>query len=250
MPRGPCYFEAKVRSGQRLGAKGVIVRNTLDSRYKLIDEDADTDMVDGYPDWSNTKWPKEQSDFECGTNKAKNNFGWSAAIDTDDLDFDPPPYNGQYNNVMLTGPAVDGNLCASKGSDMMKNFEKHCPTERCLLTGRNATEDGSKLEACCAWDNHLVMNTDGDDEDAVPQDKEEKIVIPALFVTMENGEELYDLVVDAELNSGGQSVQFVTVVPYARYYPSVHFSSVMVWFLAMFTLWISCYESAKEYRSR
>lgn len=46
------------------------------------------------------------------------------------------------------------------------------------------------------------------------------------------------------------SVQFVNIVPYARWYPSVHYSSLVVWVLSLFTLWIAAYESAKEYRTR
>ena len=170
-----------------------------------------------------------------------------AEIETSKLDFTPAPYYGTNNNMLLTGPAVDGNLCAV-GVD---SFEKSCPSERCLLTGRNATADGSKLEACCAWDLFMRMSTDGDDDgDAIPMEKEEEITIPALFVTMENGEELYDLVVDAENNSGGSSVQFVNVVPYGRWYPTVHYSSIVVWALAIFTLALAAYESAKAYRNR
>ena len=186
------------------GAAGVIVRNTLDSRYGLIDEEANAYYVEGYPDWSNTKWPAEQRDYECGTYKSKDNVGVRAEIDTSKLDFYPPPY-GTNNNLLLTGPAVDGNLCA-QGSDHVESFEKKCPSERCLLTGRNASDDGSKLEACCAWDAWIRMSSDGDnDGDAVPQEKEEKITIPALFVTMENGDELYDIILDASLNSGSGS---------------------------------------------
>jgi len=67
VPRGGCSFESKARSAQRLGASGVLVRNTLDSRYGLlVDDGAADDVVDGAtddgtgttpPDWSNTRWP-------------------------------------------------------------------------------------------------------------------------------------------------------------------------------------------------
>jgi len=253
VPRGHCTFEAKARSAQRLGASGVIVRNTLDSRYSLIDKDADTAGEDfDYPDWGNTVWPREKNDYECGTNKAADNVGMRAEIKTDKLYFYPPPY-GENNDLLLSGPAVDGNLCAKLmvGGEGMDTFETYCPSERCLLTGRNASDDGSKLEACCAWDKWITMSSDGDDDgDAVPQHREEKIKIPALFVTMENGDELYDIIKDAEKNSGGSSVQFVNVVPYARWYPSVHFSSIAVWVLTIITLWFASYKSAEEYRTR
>ncbi|KAL7542989.1 hypothetical protein ACHAXR_012286 [Thalassiosira sp. AJA248-18] len=248
--RGQCTFEAKARSAQRLGASGVIVRNTLDSRYGLLDEDASTSNGSGGPDWKNTEWPVEKRDYECGTNKAAGGVGWRAEIDASLLDFNPAPYDGSHNNLLLTGPAVDGNLCVSK-QPIVDSFEKKCPSERCLLTGKNASNDGSTLEACCAWDAFMRMGADGDDDgDAIPPEEEEDIIIPALFVTIENGEELYDLVIDADQNSGGgESVQFLNIVPYARWYPSVHWSSVLLCVLAVFTLWISAYKSANEYRS-
>jgi len=248
VPRGHCTFEAKARSAQRLGAAGVIIRNTLDSRYRLIDDDAASSIynVNG-PDWNNTKWPVDRRDYECGTHQAANHVGWRAEIDTASLDFSPAPYDGSTNNDLLTGPAVDGSLCAKEPN--LENFLTHCPSERCLLTGRNASDDGSKLEACCAWDLYVRMGSDGDDGDAVPQEEEEDIVIPALFVTMESGDELYDVVVDAEAQQGGESIRFVTIVPYGRWYPSGHYSSIVIWALALFTLWIASYESANEYRS-
>jgi hypothetical protein len=98
------------------------------------------------------------------------------------------------------------------------------------------------------------MGTDGDDGENVAAskrtDEEEDIVIPALFVDMKNGEELYELVVDAGKNSNGDDVQVLTIVPYGRWYPSTHHSSAVVWLLTMFTLWISVFMSAKEYRYR
>ena len=253
VPRGECSFEAKSRSAQRLGAAGVIVRNTLESRYGLVDEE---DLHSKYssikrgsgPAWSQTKWPNEYSDYECGTHSEESGgIGWRAEIDTSKLDFSPPPYDASTNDLLLTGSAVNGNLCAKQED---AKFEKQCPSQRCLLTGRNASDDGSTLEACCAWDNFLRMGTDGDDGDAVPEEEEEDITIPALFVTMEYGDELYDLILDANTNTAGESVQFMNVIPYARWYPSVHYSSIAVWVLTMFALWISAYSSAKEYRYR
>lgn len=264
VPRGRCTFEAKARSAQRLGAAGAVVRNTLESRYRLIDEDASSpssaNSKNG-PDWSNTEWPVDRRDYECGVGQrhAADGIGWRAEIDPSSLNFSPAPYDGSVNDPLLTGPASDGSLCANQPE--LENFAKRCPSERCLLTGRNSTtfatdDDGTpldgvtmKLEACCAWDSYVRMSTDGDvDGDAVPQEEEERVVIPALFVTMESGDELYDVVRDAEAQTG-DAVRFVTIVPYGRWYPSGHYSSIVVWALALFTLWIASYESAKEYRT-
>lgn len=269
IPRGHCSFESKTRSAQRLGAVGVVIRNTLDSYYTLIDEDNVNVITDNeghaLPSWSNTQWPIEKKDYECGTNIAS--IGWRANVDPTLLLFDPPPY-GEFgrNNMILTGPAVDGNLCALSGDAVTAtrsyNFDSQCPSKRCLLTGRNSTikvetsettnDEHYYMEACCAWDVLLQMSSDGDnDGDLIPMYNEEEITIASLFVTMEKGDELYDLIVNADdYNAASDgSVRYINIVPYARWYPVVqHYSMILLWVLAVFTLWVSTYESAKEYR--
>ena len=271
IPRGHCSFESKTRSAQRLGASGVIIRNTLDSYYTLIDEDNVNVITDNeghaLPSWSNTQWPIDKIDYECGTNIANNGIGWRANIDPTLLLFDPPPY-GEFgrNNKLLTGPAVDGNLCALSGDAVPAttsyNFDSQCPSKRCLLTGRNSTmiveteettdDEHYYMEACCAWDVLLRMSSDGDnDGDLIPAYDEEEITITSLFVTIEKGEELYDLIVNADdYNAASDgSVRYINIVPYARWYPVVpRYSMILLWVLAVFTLWVSTYESAKEYR--
>lgn len=263
VPRGQCTFESKVRSAQRLGSVGVIIRNTLESRYEtkvVVDErtGAEEDIL---------VWPQDQHDYECGNHATPNHYGVYSEIDVAALEYYPPIVptatntNGGedlMNTKLLTGPGVDGNVCAEGMITDMSSFEKHCPSLRCLLTGRNTTTpsiDGEtmKVEACCAWDELMPMNTHGDGEDdgdAIPENEEEEITIPSMFVTMENGQELYDLVIDAMLNSegGGESVQFVSVVPYARWYPTGHISTILVMILGVFTVWAATYTSAKEYR--
>lgn len=263
VPRGHCTFEAKARSAQRLGARGIIIYNTLDSRYTLKDTKKGTDQnVDmfGYyephmiPDWGNTVWPRNRLDYECGEVMADGKYhpkkaGIRAEIDLSELDFDPSPYDAEKNDAKLTGTSIDGSLCAAfVGDDTL--FVKRCPSRRCLLTGKNATVDGSKLEACCAWDTPVKMNGDGDDDgDSVPQEKEEKIVIPTLFVTMESGDQLLELVSDAEMGDDSAVAEYISIVPYARWHPSVHFAKFFLWIIASVTLWFACYASSKEYRS-
>ena len=271
IPRGHCSFESKTRSAQRLGASGVVIRNTLDSYYTLIDEDNVNVITDNeghaLPSWSNTQWPIEKYDYECGTNTAINGIGWRANVDPTLLLFDPPPY-GEFgrNNKLLTGPAVDGNLCAMSGDaaavPATTSFDSQCPSKRCVLTGRNSTmkvetsentnDEHYYMEACCAWDVLLRMSSDGDnDGDFIPMYNEEEITIASLFVTMEKGEELYDLIVNADdYNAASDgSVRYINIVPYTRWYPLVpYYSMILLWVLAVFTLWVSTYESAKEYR--
>lgn len=244
VPRGHCTFEAKARSAQRLGAAGVIVRNTLASRYSLIDEDAAPALTGG-PDWGNTRWPVAQRDYECGDGKtAAGGVGWRAEVAADQLAFRPAPYVGAANDALLAGTAADGNLCAANASD----FVAHCPSRRCLLTGHNAS--AGALEACCAWDTFVRMGGDGDDDgDAVPADDEEAIEIPALFVTVEHGEELYEVVMDAARQAGAGLVEFVHVVPYGRWHPMGHIAGVVVWALAVAALWYAARASAREYRA-
>jgi hypothetical protein len=280
VPRGRCSFESKARSAQRLGASGILVRNTLDSRYGLVDETAADDVVDGAatdggtrPDWSNTRWPVGGYDYECGTTRrgtARDGIGWRGEIDPRALNFDPPPYGDGpdgTNDALLSGPGVDGNLCAllvadddgggggggSAATTTTTTFESRCPSMRCLLTGKNGTHNPAHLEACCAWDELQPMGSDGDDDgDAIPPPMEEDITIPALFVTMEKGYELYDLVMEAIAENAVSvgSVRYVAVVPYGRFRPAVHYSAMLLWVVAIFALWISASRSAKEYGER
>ena len=272
VPRGFCTFEAKARSAQRLGATGIILYNTLESRYGLKEKNKGSDSNSNFdsniysqpknvPDWGNTIWPRNRIDYECGTSASGNTgeyhpykAGLRAEISVNRLDFDPAPYDATKNDALLTGTIVDGSLCAEYIGDDT-SFVQRCPSERCLLTGKNATGgggggDGSKLEACCAWDTPVVMNGDGDDDgDSVPQDQEERITIPTLFVTMKYGDELLELVRDAEMNDNSAEAEYISIVPYARYHPNVHYATIFLWLLASVTVWTACYESSKEFRS-
>jgi hypothetical protein len=265
VPRGHCTFEAKARSAQRLGATGIIIYNTLESRYGLIDKNKGSNsnswgeyygQPKNVPAWGNTIWPRNRIDYECGTSASSNKgeyhphkAGIRAEIPVNKLDFDPAPYDSYTNDAKLTGTIVDGSLCAEYIGDDT-TFVQRCPSERCLLTGKNATDDGSKLEACCAWDTPVVMNGDGDDDgDSVPQDQEERIAIPTLFVTMKYGDELLELVRDAEMNDNSAEVEYISIVPYARWHPDVHYAKVFLWIFACVTIWLACYESSKEFRS-
>ncbi|KAK1747676.1 signal peptide peptidase-like protein [Skeletonema marinoi] len=248
VPRGHCTFEAKARSAQRLGAKGIIVYNTLESRYKLIDPNKGTDSnsysySDVYdrpknvPQWDNTIWPRNRIDYECGTSPAGNKgeyhphkAGIRAEISVNELDFDPAPYDANKNDDKLTGTIVDGSLCAEYVGDDT-TFVQRCPSERCLLTGRNATDDGSKLEACCAWDTPVVMNGDGDDDGD------------------SYGDELMELVRSAELNDNSAEMEYISIVPYERWSPDVHYATIFLWIFASVTVWLACYQSSKEFRS-
>ena len=191
VPWGLCSFESKAQSVQRHGSSGVLVCNTLASRYGLVDEGAD--VVDGDtttgPDWSNTRWPINTYNYACGACKARGGFGHRAKVDLSVLDFDPPPTAAGPmgpNDGLLSGPAADGNLCALEADG---GFKSRSPSRKCLLTGRNGTSDAGRLKVCCGWEKLQIMGSNGDNNgDAIPTGNKEAIIIPALFVSMERGE--------------------------------------------------------------
>jgi len=187
VPRGHCTFEAKARSAQRLGATGIIIYNTLESRYGLIDKNKGSNsnswgeyygQPKNVPAWGNTIWPRNRIDYECGTSASSN--------------------KGEYH------PHKAG-------------IRAEIPVD--------------------------------DDGDSVPQDQEERIAIPTLFVTMKYGDELLELVKDAEMNDNSAEVEYISIVPYARWHPDVHYAKVFLWIFACVTIWLACYESSKEFRS-
>eukprot|EP00956_Cyclotella_meneghiniana_P024267 scaffold48541_cov63-Cyclotella_meneghiniana.AAC.2 len=254
VPRGSCSFEAKTRSAQRLGAAGILIYNTLHSRYSSIDQDKEYTNSPN-PDYGNIEWPSNLIDYECGDNQALNNMGLRFQVPSSRIYWNPPPYN-EINDNSMTGWVDDGNLCAvdyvNRLGGTLDDYREKCPSERCLLTGQNVSDDGSIMEACCAWDIPIAMGSDGEEDgDAVPDIEEEEIVIHAYFITMEDAQKL-STVVDDSLDSanleGMGNINYISAVPYAKWYPDFHFSTVMLWTLAVFTVWISCYKSASEYR--
>ena len=229
-----------------------MIYNTLHSRYTSIDPEKEY-VNNPKPDWGNIEWPKDRVDYECGTSSALNGMGMRFEVPTSKLFWNPPPINEASDNV-LTGWVDDGNLCAihyQENGGTMDEFEKYCPSQRCFMTGRNVSEDGSMMEACCAWDLPLFMGDDDDDKSTTTS-KEEDIHIPAYFITMSDAEKLNTVLLDSldssNLESQG-SINYISVVPYAKWYPNFHYSTLVLWVMAVFTVWISCYMSASEYRT-
>jgi len=126
VPRGNCTFEYKTLRAQRLGATGVLIYNTLESRY----------------DWNETsqrvRYPFPRYDYEC------DNGG--VALVNESL-IDPPAYDSELHDPLfqLNSPT---NVChlPRGGSD--------CASRRCLVVN----ETGA---ACCAWDLPVQMSGDG-----------------------------------------------------------------------------------------
>ncbi len=163
VPRGRCSFESKARSAQHLGALGVVVRNTLDSRYGPPPSADGGGGVD-----AEATWPAAARDYECGNRLAAGGFGFRAKVDPAVLDLNPPPYGDGgpdgANDGLLARTGAGGNLCAlgaiGGNGAPAATFESRCPGGRCLLTGRNGTSDRGRLKACCAWDLLLDMGDD------------------------------------------------------------------------------------------
>lgn len=150
IPRGECNFERKALNAQELGADGIIIYNTLESRYGDMGEVSYINGVyidDDHVNDSNSDSTGGNGRIaDEGTNDNVNNGGnnqvntdngnstndvnlqnvvWptrhvdfecengSAWIPKEFLSFTNPfPYNATSNNPLLTGSGEDGNLCA------------------------------------------------------------------------------------------------------------------------------------------
>ena len=190
-------------------------------------------------------WPQPRQDYECANGQA--------FIPRNLLSFDPLPYDADHNDPLLSGTAEEGNLCAiygtpdgsgggGGGGDQPSSFESRCASQRCLLTGITVGEGGKRnrtlMEACCAWDLHREMGSDG----TLGHTEETTVVIPAVFVTMADG---YDLHESLEPD---QEERVVSALGYRRWYPYPNASTFLLWMLGVFVTWLASYLSAWEYR--
>jgi len=210
VPRGSCTFQSKTASAQRLGYSGVIIYDNLASKYSM---NVTSDFIN-----NKIIYPAKYQEYDC--NKS------SALIPMSALSFDPPPYNHRTNDPILSGPASSGNLCAAGNSD----FEKMCPSLKCLLTGRVVDEE-NKMEACCAWDFHIWLYND-------PTQDKLQIQIPAFHITMSEADMLLDAI----------SIDALTITMYERWAPKYNLSAILIWLLGVFVAALSSYMSASEYR--
>mmetsp|Transcript_19545 Transcript_19545/g.32453 ORF Transcript_19545/g.32453 Transcript_19545/m.32453 type:complete len:725 (+) Transcript_19545:325-2499(+) len=157
VPRGECTFETKAMNAQRLGAVGVIVRGSLDSRYSVNKTT------------SETIYPTEFNDFDCAKGSASIPASAIAMLPDGKYDF-------QKDDPVLSGTSAS-NLCLANSADSLIN----CDSKACLLTG-NKTESGD-LQACCAWDLHIWLYND-------PTFSADDVTIPAVYISLEQSERL------------------------------------------------------------
>jgi hypothetical protein len=156
VPRGECTFETKAMNAQRLGAAGVIVRGSLDSRYAVNKTTQET------------IFPSEFNDYDCAKG--------SASIPASAVAMPSGAYDWQQNDAVLSGTSAS-NLCLANSDDKLEN----CPSKACLLTGNKTGAAGESLQACCAWDLHIWLYND-------PTFKAEDVTIPAVYISLEQSD--------------------------------------------------------------
>lgn len=212
VPRGDCTFETKTFHAQQLGAQGVIVYGTLASRYTLNE----TNQTDYKYTEADVVFPKEYFDYDCNLGQA-----W---IRNEAVSMEPLPYNAGHNDPLLQGNTSQ-NLCIRNSLDHLQN----CPSAACLLTGNKTDES---REACCAWDFHMRLDADA-------TFNETNVSIPAVYLTMQQGQQLLrDL----------KEYSHVELVLSQRWRPTYNSSTYLIWALGVAVAAIASYMSAGDYR--
>jgi signal peptide peptidase-like protein 2B len=210
VPRGNCSFEDKALSAQRLGASGILIYNTLQSRYG----------------WNDTTqrviYPETQDDYECANGRDSN-------ISALSLQLDPPSYNATFHNPLLTLSSPT-NLCQLAPSS------SSCASQRCLVTGPATDGDNNDtgvFTTCCAWD---ISETMGADDTSSTN---ESVHIVATFLTMRQGDTLLS---NLSLING----TMITIQP--RPFPKWNASLFFLLLLGTFAVSLAAWNSAHEYR--
>ena len=241
VPRGECTYMRKTLAAQALGAKGVIVRNTLESRYTV---NKTAHQGERYPSYNfkDILWPLDKHDYDCS-------FG-QASIPDIDLSFDPLPYNSRQNDPLLSGD-TDQNLCILYSDDNLRN----CPSKRCLITHddddptsnststtQSRSDSGTTmLQACCAWDLYLEPGAD------YVLWQNYTVTIPTVFVTMKEGDRLLSLLGAFGTVDDSSSSNSVSVSVYARWESTYNISALLIWMLGVAVCSLAAYVSASDY---
>lgn len=179
IPRGKCSFEKKIFLAQDLGAKHVVIYDTLASRYH----------------GSNSA---SEIEYDC------NNGG--ALIPESELYITSKTNGWEYdtrNDDLLSGTKQEGNLCAiyndldAESPDDL--FENKCESKKCVTTAlreertTNATTI-SMIEACCAWD---LFHQMGEDKQV-----NYEVQISSSFVNIAEGEKLLEALIENQFLEG------------------------------------------------
>ena len=223
VPRGGCTYEYKTWIAQSVyAAKGIIIYNTLSSRYSFNETNG------------NTLWPQEYYDYDCDKGRAD--------IPSNELHFfsnsdeakevggaGTGPYDSETNDRLLTGDTVD-NLCKIHDASDLRN----CQSKRCLVAyGDNATSPAKDVTTvCCAWDIHLNPYPDAN------LDQNVTIEIPTLFATMEQWGVISGVL---------ETFPSVYISAYSRWRPTFNFSAVLIVLLGVMVAAFAAYRTANDY---
>jgi hypothetical protein len=222
VPRGGCTYEHKTWIAQSLyKAAGVIVYNTLASRYTFNETDS-TAII----------FPVEYHDYDCNNAKAEipsNELNFFSNKD-DGTSTSTSPYDWKTNDPLLAGDTVD-NLCKIHDENALRN----CPSKRCLIATNKSSNDDTTT-VCCAWD--VLLNPYPDDT----IDKNVTITIPTIFATMEQG----DIILKAMAKAQGDGS--VTVSVHSRWRPGYNLSAVLIVFFGVFVAGFAAFRSADDYQ--
>ncbi|KAL7490243.1 hypothetical protein ACHAW6_016013 [Cyclotella cf. meneghiniana] len=221
VPRGECSFQRKALNAQKLGASAIIVYGTLSSRYSWNATEADAGGA-------GMIWPEDKYDYDCSHGSAL-----IPASEYAILDF-YRGYNAQ-NDGFLSGTS-NQNLCVKHSQN--DAFLDSCASNKCLVTGENVTtEHGLTYKACCAWDLHVWLFGDSS------MVEEQTVVIPAVYITMEEADILLDV-----MRGASDRGDPLTLSVFQRYVPKYNFSAVLIWAFGVFVAWVASYTSSGEYR--
>lgn len=221
IPKGGCTYKRKVYHAQLLGAQHAIIHATLASEYDS--------PVQNPLSVYDTIYPVRYVDYECGNGRSY--------IPETELKFNFYPYD-PANDDLLSGSSRNNNLCAIyhnlRHPSKEKRFENTCQSQRCVFTGNKNYDVKDKTvlwESCCAWDLYSTMGDYGLDKGEVK--------ISSTFLTMEEGDNVLRL-----LKEGS-----VTAIVFARWYPPMNFSSVLVSLIAILAIWMASRVSCREYNN-
>jgi signal peptide peptidase-like protein 2B len=248
VPRGGCTYEHKTWIAQSIyEAYGVIVYNTLDSRYSFntTTTNHDEDNKDGenttknndLNNKNNIVWPKQYHDYDCDNARAEISSNKLRYFSTADEaksagGSGTSPYDFETNDRLLTGDTAD-NLCKIHDPNGLEN----CPSKRCLVAHRDdktastvSTKDTTTV--CCAWDILLNPYPDSDIDENV------NIQIPTLFATMEQW---------GILSEAMEMSPSITISAYSRYRPRYNSSAFLIVAFGVAVASYAAFRSADDY---
>lgn len=220
VPRGSCTYEYKTWTAQTIyEASGVIVYNTLESRYSFNGTD------------SSILWPMEYHDYDCTNARAEipsNNLAFFSSPSEANSKSQNGPYDFRTNDPLLSGDTFD-NLCKLHDANDLRN----CPSKRCLVAHDYDTTTSDTTTVCCAWDIRLNPYPDVDLENNVT------VTIPTLFATMEQG--------DIFREAMAESSSSLTIGVYSRWRPAYNVSAVLIVLLGAAVAAFASFRSADDY---